>query len=82
MSKSTGKSADEIYADAQQLSPDEREKLSLMLGQDTHKVFATPAVEQSWLDEVQRREQLFRDGKSTLIDADQVIREAWQIVEE
>jgi len=82
MSKLTIKSADEIYADAQQLSPDEREKLSLMLGQDTDKVFATQAVERSWLDEVQRREQLFRDGKSTLIDAHQVIREAWQIVEE
>ena len=81
MSESNNKAIDAVYEDALKLSTEERELLVVMLEQHDASGWASPEFEQAWMDEVLRRDQLFRAGKSQLIDANQVIREAWQIIE-
>jgi hypothetical protein len=63
MSKTGSKTAEDIYRDVQQLSPEERELLTTMLHQDDAPAFASPEIEQAWLDEVERIERLASEGK-------------------
>jgi hypothetical protein len=82
MPKSTDKTAQDIYEDAMKLTKDERDRLSLMLAQESDGFFATPEIEQAWNAEIERREQLFLAGKMSLVDADEVFRKARKILGE
>ena len=60
----TPKTAQDIYAEAMKLSEDERELLRAMLESDSDHGWSSPEIEQAWMDEIESREQLFREGKN------------------
>lgn len=64
MPKSTHKTVQDIYEDAQRLSEDQRDLLIAMLNSDNSAGWASPEIEQAWMEEVESREQLFREGKN------------------
>jgi len=82
MTKSTGKTAQDVYDNAMNLSKAERDKLSLMLAQESDSFFTNPAIEQAWNAEIDRRERLFQAGEMPLGDADEVFRKARKILAE
>jgi hypothetical protein len=68
--KPASKTADDIYKESLKLSRDEQEKLSCMLQQGLQDQntpdswYATPEIAQAWNEEIERREQLHREGKN------------------
>ena len=85
MTKPTEKShktAEDIYEDALKLSDDEREKLSQMLAQETDTFYDTPEIKKAWEEEIARRIKLMDEGKMKMFDAEEVMREARQILAE
>ena len=52
-----------VYEAALRLSADERELLVTMLAQHDAPGWVSPEIEQAWIDECERREQLVREGK-------------------
>jgi hypothetical protein len=69
------KTVEELYEEARQLSPEERELLAARLIQDTSPGFASPEIEQDWLEEARRRSQLRAEGKTRSLDGEKVFAE-------
>ena len=67
--------AEEIYRDALELSEEEREELMRLLSMQADSGWATPEIEQAWMEEIERRERDYRAGKTKMIPGDEVIRE-------
>lgn len=68
--------AEEVYREALALSEEEREKLLLLLRNHADPGWASPEIEQAWMEEIDRREQEVAEGKMKLIPADEVFRQA------
>ena len=71
------RSAEKIYQDLLQLSEDERELLLLRLkneveGRQENNGWASPEIEQAWMEEIERREQLAAEGKMEWFPAEEV----------
>jgi hypothetical protein len=64
MSESKPKTAQDVYEVVRQLSSDERERLEVLMGQDENSGWASPEIQQAWMEEIERREQLHREGKN------------------
>ena len=76
-----------LYEKAMQLSEDEREVLSLMLTNaarcnESHDGWASPEIEQAWMVEIERREQLDAEGKMKWIPGEKVMRDLRKLVSE
>ena len=69
------KKAKDVYADALALSDDEQEKLREMLEIRSAGDFASPEIEQAWLEEAKRVDREVDAGRMELIPAEQVMRE-------
>jgi putative addiction module component (TIGR02574 family) len=68
--------AEELYKEALALSPEERDELVRLLTMQTDSKWASPEIEQAWMDECDRREKEYAEGNVELIPADEVIRQA------
>ena len=68
--------AEEVYRDALALSEEEREKLLLLLSNHADPGWASPEIERAWMEEIERREQEYAEGRMKLIPADEVFRQA------
>jgi len=67
--------AEEIYKEALALSPEEREKLVRLLKMQADSSWASPEVDQAWIDECDRRYREWQDGKVDAIPTDEAIRQ-------
>jgi putative addiction module component (TIGR02574 family) len=68
--------AEELYKEALTLSEEERAELVRLLTMQADSGWANPEIEQAWLEEIERREQQYADGKTEWIPADEVLRQA------
>ena len=64
MTESKPKTAQDVYEIICALGADEREVLLAMLEQDQDDGWGSPEIKQAWLEEIERREQLHREGKN------------------
>jgi putative addiction module component (TIGR02574 family) len=64
MSDSKLKTAQDAYEVVRQLSPGERDKLEVLMDNDENSGWASPEIKQAWMEEIERREQLHREGKN------------------
>ncbi len=67
--------AEKLYQEALSLSRAERVELARMLLGQAGDGFATPDIEQAWLDEARRRDRAVDEGREALIPAEEVMRE-------
>jgi len=74
------KKAEDVYADALALSDEEQEKLRELLEARCGGGFASPEIEQAWLEEAKRIDREVDEGRMELIPADVVLRELREIV--
>ena len=72
MSKPLNKTAQDLFEEAQQLSPDQRELLAAKLNQDDVPGFSSPEIKTAWLDEVRRRRTLHAQGKTKDVPGEEV----------
>lgn len=70
-----GKKAKDVYADALALSDEEQEKLRELLEARCGGEFASPEIEQAWLEEAKRIDREVDEGRIELIPAEEVMRE-------
>jgi len=68
--------AEELYKAALALSAEEREELKRLLSMQADSGWASPEIEQAWMEEIERRERDYRAGKTKLIPGDEVLRRA------
>jgi hypothetical protein len=73
---------EELYKEALALSAEEREELKRLLSMQTDSGWASPEIEQAWMEENERRERAYAKGEVQLIPADEVFRELRNIVSE
>ena len=64
MSESKPKTAQDVYEIICGLSAEERDELSAMLEPGRNDGWASPEIEQAWLEEARRRSQLRAEGKT------------------
>jgi hypothetical protein len=69
------KKAEDVYADALALSDEEQQKLRDMLDAQCEGGFASPEIEQAWLEEAKRVDREVDAGRMELIPAEEVMRE-------
>ena len=69
------KKAEDIYQDALLLSDEEWQKLLGYLVSPPQGDFASPELEQAWLEEAKRRDRAVADGKEKLIPGEDAMRE-------
>ena len=62
--KSKPTPVERVYAEVLALSSEEREKLVVLMDKDLNSGWASPEIKQAWMEEIERREQLHRDGKN------------------
>ncbi len=74
--------AEELYKEALALSAEEREELKRLLSMQADSGWASPEIEQAWMEEIERREQAYANGEVQLIPADEVFRELRKIAAE
>ena len=67
--------AEELYKEALALSEEEREELVRLLTLQTDSGWASPEIEQAWMEECDRRMKAIEDGTMELIPADEVYRQ-------
>ena len=67
--------AEEIYREALALSDEERGKLLRLLAAREFGSYASPEIEQAWLEEIKRREREFNEGKVKSIPYEEVMGE-------
>lgn len=72
--------AEEVYREAMALSETEREELVRLLTKSGGSDFASPEIEQAWIEEAERSYQAVREGREELISGDVVMRELREIV--
>ena len=68
--------AEEIYREALSLGEAEREELVRLLTMRSDSLWASPEIEQAWMDEINRREKEYTEGRMKLIPAEEVFRQA------
>lgn len=78
MSESKPKSAQDIYTEALKLSVEERELLVAMLEQNDSPGWASPEIEQAWMEELARRRKLMDEGKVGFVDGEKFLNELRQ----
>ncbi len=66
--------AEKVYRDALLLSESERDELVRLLTMQNDGMWASPEIEQSWMDECDRRVKAMDRGEMELIPADEVYR--------
>ena len=67
--------AEELYKEALALSPEERDELVRLLTMQTDSSWASPEIEQAWIDECDRRYQEWQAGDVDAIPADEATRQ-------
>ncbi len=65
---------EELYKEALTLSAEEREELVRLLTMQADSGFASPEIEQAWMEECDRRMKAIEDGTMELIPAEEVFR--------
>jgi len=65
---------EELYKEALALSAEEREELVRLLTMQADSGWASPEIEQAWMEECDRRMKAIEDGTMELIPADEVYR--------
>lgn len=75
MSESKPKTAQDVYEIICGLSAEERDELSVMLEPGRNEGWASPEIEQAWLEEARRRSQLRAEGKTRSVDGEKVFAE-------
>ena len=65
---------EELYKEALKLSEEEREELVRLLTMQADSGWASPEIEQAWMEECDRRMTAIEDGTMELIPADEVYR--------
>ena len=68
------KKAEDVFKDALALNADEREQLVRLLIEQPAGSWATPEIEQAWMDEIERRVEAIDRGEAELIPAEKVFR--------
>jgi putative addiction module component (TIGR02574 family) len=68
--------AEEFYKEALTLSAEEREELMRLLSMQADSCWASPEIEQAWMEECDRRVEEMDAGRMELIPADEVFRRA------
>jgi hypothetical protein len=68
--------AEDLYKEALALSAEEREELKRLLSMQADSGWASPEIEQAWMEECDRREKEIADGKAEWIPVDESIRRA------
>jgi hypothetical protein len=63
MPESKPKTAQDAYEVVRQLSPDERDKLDVLMDKDENSGWASPEIKQAWMEEIERRDHLHAEGK-------------------
>ena len=71
MAESKPKTAQDVYELICKLGADERDDLLVMLEHDRDDGWASPEIKQAWLEEIDRLEQLHREGKNPNIPWDE-----------
>jgi len=66
---------EDLYEELMMLSEEERARLRRLLDATKGGGFATPEIEQAWIEEARRRDELVDKGEEGLIPADEVMRE-------
>ena len=66
--------AKELYDEALALGEEARAELVRLLAPEGDG-WATPEIEKAWMEEIERREREYADGKMELIPAEDVFRE-------
>ena len=74
--------AEDVYRDALALSEEEREELIRLLATHRDSGFASPEIEQAWMEEIARREKLYAEGKMRSIPGEQVFRDLRKMLDE
>jgi hypothetical protein len=74
MSESKPKTAQDVYEVVRQLSPDERKLLEILMDNDDNSGWASPELEQAWIEECDRRIQLINEGKAGWVDGEQFMQ--------
>ena len=65
--------AEELYKEALTLSAEEREELMRWLSMQADGLWASPEIEQAWMEECDRRERDYRAGKTRMVPGDESI---------
>lgn len=65
----------ELYKEALALSAEEREELVRLLTMQADSGWASPEIEQAWIEEIDRRETEIAEGKSHWLPGEEVMRE-------
>ncbi len=68
--------AEELYKEALTLSAEEREELMRLLSMQADSLWASPEIEQAWMEECDRRERDYRAGKTKMVLGDEAIKQA------
>jgi hypothetical protein len=82
MSESKPKTAQDVYEIICGLSAEEREELSAMLEHEDSPGWASPEIEQAWLEESRQRVRLIEEGKAGWVDGEQVLAKLRKLVAE
>ena len=78
----TSKTVEEIFAESQDLTDEERERLVELLDQSSGSGFATREIEEAWIQEANRVSRAVAQGKAATFPADEVMRELREIVDD
>lgn len=70
------KTAEDVYTAALALSETERERLMVMLANQEGSGWASPEIEQAWLEEIQHRVRLLEEGKMATVPATDALNRA------
>ena len=66
---------EELYKEALTLSAEERKELTRLLVIQADSEWASPEIEQAWMEEIERRQKAVAEGEMELIPADEVYRD-------
>jgi len=66
---------EELYKEALTMSAEEREELVRLLTMQADSGWASPEIEQAWIEEIDRREKEIAEGKSQWVPGEEVMRE-------
>ena len=66
---------EELYKEALTMSAEEREELVRLLTMQADSGWASPEIEQAWIEEIDRREKEIEEGKSQWVPGEEVMRE-------
>ncbi len=66
---------EELYKEALTMSAEEREELLRLLTMQADSGWATPEIEQAWVEEIERREKEISAGENHWLPGDEVMRQ-------